>query len=93
MPTKLSDWKCSSCKHVWEFLSHLDEKYPAACPECNCTAIHSIATSALVTKCHDPAAKKEILKKRSAEHTRDLVRKEAGHRGSLPPDFGRRRLK
>lgn len=93
MPTKVSDWRCNGCNHIWEYLSHLDDKYPSACPKCNCTAIESITTGCLVTKCHDPDVKKEILKKRSADHTRQLVKKEAGHRGTLPPNFGRRRIK
>jgi hypothetical protein len=93
LPTKISDWKCNTCEHVWEFLSHLDEKYPECCPECSCIDIEPVVTGGLVTKCHDPEVKKEILKKRSADHTKQLVKKEAGHRGSLPPDFGRHRYK
>jgi hypothetical protein len=90
-PTKLRDWSCESCSHVWEYLSHGETDTPEECPDCSSKDISPFISGTLTTRCHDPASKKEILKKRSADHTRRLVAKEAGHKGSLPPDFGRRR--
>jgi hypothetical protein len=90
MPTKLTDWQCSSCNHVWEYLCHKEDQHPIECPNCESIQIEPTTVgSAFVTRCHDPAAKKEILMKRSADHSRRLVQSQAGHRGSLPPNFGR----
>jgi hypothetical protein len=97
MPTKISDWTCSppnGCGHTWEFLAHGDDVHPTFCPKCNNElSLKPVTTKINITTCHDPIVKKEVLKKRSVDHSRKLVQKEAGHRGSLPKDFGRRKLK
>jgi hypothetical protein len=97
MATKLQDFKCNACDHVFEYLTHDgaqhyehdDGEEPPTCPKCNSTECSITDSTPLVTKCHDPDAKKEILKRRSAEHTAKGLQKLAGHRGSLPPNLGR----
>jgi len=89
MPTKLQDWSCDNCHHTWEYLSHGEEDTPVFCPECESPKIQTKIATPLVTTCHDPEVLKKTLKQRSAEHTAKLVRSKAGHRGTLPPNFGR----
>jgi hypothetical protein len=77
---------------MFEFLAHGDEQKPEFCPNCNNTlSLERNIVGGRITKCHDPEVLKEALKKRSADHTSAHVKREAGHRGTLPPDFGRRK--
>lgn len=97
MATKLQDFKCSKCNHVFEFLIHTgakayehdDGEDVPACPKCLSQECVVASSSPLVTKLHDPDVLEDTLKRRSAEHTTRGLKKLAGHRGSLPPNLGR----
>jgi putative FmdB family regulatory protein len=92
VPTKLRDYKCNTCEHFFEHLSHGEEEEVLRCPKCNSLDIEIIFSTPLVTKLHEPEALKAALKKRSADDTLRQVRGHAGHKGTLPKDFGRKRL-
>jgi DNA-directed RNA polymerase subunit RPC12/RpoP len=86
----LTDYLCYSCEKKWEeLLDHKDDVI-SECPFCKSKDITRML-GGTITTCHDPQVRSEKLKKRSEEHTRKLVQKQAGHKGSLPSDFGRRR--
>ena len=92
MPTKLRDYLCKDCEHVFEYLSHGEEEEIAQCPECNSLNTEITLSTPLVTKLHDPDMLKAALKKRSADDTLKQIKGHAGHKGTLPKDFGRKRL-
>lgn len=91
MPTKLRDYECIICEHVFEYLSHGDDDQPD-CPECGSKKVEITLGTPLVTKLHDPDTLKAALKKRSADDTLKQIKGHAGHKGSLPKDFGRKRM-
>jgi len=91
MPTKLVNFICSHCEHQWEFLQHGQDQDPEdGCPQCGSKKFYVDPSGGRITKCHDPDVLKETLQRRSAEHTMKGVQKLAGHRGSLPKNFGRK---
>lgn len=92
MPTKLFDYKCKDCEHVFEYLSHGEEEEIAQCPECDSLNTETTLSTPLVTKLHDPKAKKAALLQRSADDSLKQVRSHAGHKGTLPKNFGSKRM-
>lgn len=90
MPTKILDYVCSNCEHRWEFLAHLDDDVPECCPHCGSENFIPAGDGGHITTCHDPKVLEQTLKKRSADHTVTELKKLAGHKGTLPPNFGRR---
>ena len=83
----LIDYMCLSCKHVWEILLNHKEEELTNCPKCNSPDIQR-QLGGVITKINDPEILKETLKKRSADHTLKELKKKAGYKGTLPPNFG-----
>jgi hypothetical protein len=89
MTTKLQDWMCESCSHVFEYLTHGDSDKPG-CPECGSLKTSITGTGGVITKLHDPEVFKETIRKRSADHSLKGMKKLAGHKGTLPKRLGKR---
>lgn len=68
----VKDFRCNDCSHVFEELHKRGQEDEVECPECggnNCE-IDGISSPALgIYSMADAAGKKEILKKRSFQHT------------------------
>lgn len=64
------DFKCLKCESTWEaWLDTSEDSDPKSCPKCKSRRIKRLL-GATITKCHDPVARNEILRKRSFEHTK-----------------------
>jgi hypothetical protein len=97
MPTKLQDYECQTCQHKFEYLTHdgssywhQEEEDIVGCPECGSAKCEPTQDGGNITKCHDPDVLKETLKKRSADHTLEGMRKLAGPGGTLPKKLGKK---
>jgi len=69
----VKDFRCNACGHEFEELYKQGEEAEVECPECGVLGeceLDGIPTPAIgVYSMADPAGKKEILKKRSMQHT------------------------
>lgn len=66
MGWKYFDYRCPSCGHEFESMERSSED-PVPCPKCE--TIAALIPSANLGWTNDPSTRKEMLKKRSAEHT------------------------
>lgn len=82
----LSDFECLTCGHVFETLFKLDDA--VLCERCG--EVTRRIYAATITKLNSQESVQNELKRRSKEHTLKHVKKAAGHKGTLPPNFGRR---
>jgi hypothetical protein len=86
----LTDVRCQACNYMWEvLLDHKHDQLPN-CPKCEHSDTLRIPVGAQITKLNSFEARSESLKKRSADHTLKGIKKIAGHKGTLPPNLGRK---
>ena len=70
MPHKLMDLHCNKCNCDWEILVMPDECEAdyLECPKCHSRMVSQVL-GGHKTKCHDPAVKEQVLRKRSIDHS------------------------
>jgi len=69
------DFRCPSCENDFEDLVKSSDISDTVCPACGETATRRISAVPLGFT-NDPTVRSEALKKRSENHTRDMMRKD-----------------
>ena len=67
-----TDAICEKCDHTWEAWLKSSSDTDIQCPECNSREVKRLL-GGVITKCHDPEVRKEVLKKRSIDHGRKTL--------------------
>lgn len=93
----LTDLMCSDCDYIFEALLYKQadeedvlsnsENANICCSICGKSNLKIIVGSH-TTKLNSREALQDELKRRSREHTLREAKKIAGHKGTLPPEFG-----
>lgn len=92
----LTDLYCKQCKHIFESLLQKDsedieqvisDNEDVVCPKCSSQDL-GVVLGGWRTKLNSREETISELKRRSKEHSLREVKKLAGHKGTLPPEFG-----
>ena len=75
------DYSCENCNHEWSDLVRRTEQHEQECPNCGAMCSPGVSAPGLATySMMDQTGRSACLKKRSAEHTKRMMKQQGKRR-------------